>query len=318
MEKKGAQVSIIGCGSVGVRYAYALAIKRAARRIVMVDLDRKRLDAEVLDLSHGAPFIAPVEFVAGGYPEIAGSDLVVITAGKKQKPGQSRIDLARDNVDLFRSIVPSVMEHAPDAVLLVVSNPVDILAYVAFRFSGKPAGEVIGSGTVLDSARFRYLLARHCGVDPRNVHAYILGEHGDSEFAVWSRVMIGGVLFNEYCPACNRRTCCRHDGILNKIFTEVRNSAYRIIEAKGETSYGIGLSLVRITQAVINDEKAVLPVSVFLDDYMGFSDLYMSIPSIVGGRGVSQTLRLGLDEKEAAQLRESAAVLRGVITECGL
>ena len=207
------KVSIIGCGNVGMRYAYALMIKGIVSKIVIVDIDKKRLEGEVMDLSHGAPYISPVEVVAGDYKDITGSDLVVITAGKKQKPGQSRIELARDNVDVYRNIIPQVMKYAPEAIILVVTNPVDVLSYAAYKFSGKPIKKVIGSGTVLDSARFRFLIAKHCNVDARNIHAYILGEHGDTEFPVWSKAMIGGVLFSDYCGVCGNRKNCKHEQI---------------------------------------------------------------------------------------------------------
>jgi L-lactate dehydrogenase len=186
-----------------------------------------------------------VQISSGWYEDIAGSDLVVITAGKKQKPGQSRIDLVKDNIELYRKIVPDIVKNAPDAILLVVSNPVDILTYAAYKFSGKSPQQVIGSGTVLDSARFRYLLAEHCRLDPRNIHGYILGEHGDTEFPAWSKTMIGGTLFENYCMVCRMRRNCTRNTELQHIFTEVRDSAYKIIEKKGETSYAIGLAAVR-------------------------------------------------------------------------
>jgi L-lactate dehydrogenase len=202
------KVSIIGCGNVGMRYAYALMIRGLARQIVIVDLDRKRLEGEVMDLSHGGPYISPVEVVAGDYADINDSDLVVVTAGKKQLPGQSRTDLVKDNVELFRKMIPEITRHAPEALLLIVANPVDILAYAAYKISGKPWSQVMSSGTVLDTARFRFLISKHCGVDPHNIHAYILGEHGDTEFAVWSKAMIGGVLFKEYCVVCPNCSRC--------------------------------------------------------------------------------------------------------------
>jgi L-lactate dehydrogenase len=318
MTGKKPKVSIIGCGNVGMRYAYALAIKRVVRQIVIVDVDRERLEGEVMDLSHGAPYISPVEIHAGDYPDINGSDIVVVTAGHKQKPNQSRLDLAKRNVDLFKRIIPTIVQHAPSAILLVATNPVDLLSYAAFKISSKPPHEVIGSGTVLDSARFRFLLGRHCRVDPRNVHAYILGEHGDSEFAVWSRVMIGGMLFKDYCCFCNERGRCKHDGVLDKILNEVKESAYKIIKLKGETSYGIGLALVRITQAIIYDENAILLVSVLMRDYLGIDDVYLSLPAVIDRKGVRQILQLEYDSREMKQLDDSAHTLKRVIQKCGL
>ena len=312
------KVSIIGCGNVGMRFAYALMIKGIARQIVIVDLDRNRLEGEVMDLSHGAAYVSPVEIMAGDYSDIDNSDLVVITAGKKQKPGQTRTDLAKDNVELFRKMIPEIMKYAPSAILLVVTNPVDVLAFAAYKISGKPDREVISSGTVLDSARFRFLLSKHCRVDPHNIHAYILGEHGDSEFAVWSRAMIGGVLFNEYCNVCSNAKLCSRQTAFRDIFNEVKDSAYKIIEKKGETSYGIGLALVRITQAIINDENAILPVSSLVKGYLGITDVYLSLPAVLNKNGVRQILALELDNAEQDAFKNSAAAVKRVIKEAGL
>lgn len=308
------KVSIIGCGNVGMRYAYALMIKGLARQIVLVDVDKKRLEGEVMDLSHSAPYISPVEIIAGDYPSLKKSELVVITAGRKQQAGQSRIDLVKNNVRLYRKIIPEIVKYAPSAILLVVTNPVDVLSYAAYKFSSKPAKKVIGSGTVLDSARFRFLISRYCRVDPRNIHAYILGEHGDSEFAVWSKAMVGGVLFKDYCRICNKKNVCQHYNKESaKIFTEVRDSAYKIIERKQETSYGIGLALVRITQAIINDENAVLPVSSLVDNYLGINDLYLSLPSVVNRQGVREVLKIELSAEEQELFKHSAKTLKNII-----
>lgn len=312
------KVSIIGCGNVGMRYAYALMMKGLARSIVITDLDKKRLEGEVMDLSHGAPFVSPVEILAGDYPDIKGSDLVVITAGKKQKPGQTRLTLAKDNVEVCRQIVSQIIKYAPSAILLISTNPVDILSYAAYKFSSKPANEIIGSGTVLDTARFRFLLAQHCQIDPHSVHAYILGEHGNSESAIWSNAMIGGVLFNSYCSTCGSNRACRHDEELEDIFFEVRDSAGKIIEKKGETSYGIGLSLLRITQAILHDENAVLPVSSLISDYLDMRDVYLSLPAVVNKNGIREFLKLELTKKEEEALKKSANALREVIKEVGL
>ncbi len=312
------KVSIIGCGNVGIRCAYALMIRGIARQIVIVDIDRRRLEGEVMDLSHGAPYISPVEVVSGEYADIAHSDLVVITAGKKQTPGQTRMELVRDNVEIFKKVIPEIVKHAPAAVFLVVTNPVDVLAYAAYKISSKPSREVLSSGTVLDSARFRFLLSKHCAIDPHNIHAYILGEHGDSEFAVWSKAMIGGVLFADYCCVCLQKKTCRRDETFKRIFEEVRDSAYKIIEHKGETSYGIGLALTRITQAVIGDENAVLPVSSLVQDYYGVNDVYLSVPAVVNRTGVREILRLDFNAEEEAAFRNSAAAVKKVIREAGL
>jgi L-lactate dehydrogenase len=318
LEKLNPKISIIGCGNVGMRYAYALVMSGLARQIVLTDRDRKRLEGEVLDLSHTAPYVSPVEIIAGDYPDTKDSDLVVITAGKKQKVGQSRIDLVKDNVEVFKEITSQIVKYSPNTILLVVTNPIDILSYAAYKFSSKPAKEVIGSGTVLDTARFRFLLAKHCNIDPHNVHAYILGEHGDSELPVWSRAMIGGILFKEYCPMCSRYTTCPHKKQLNNIFLEVKNSAYEIIEKKGETSYGIGLALVRITRAILHDENAILPVSSLVKGYLGIKNVYLSLPAIVNKDGVKQVLDIKLNKEEEQAFKSSASAIKKVIKEVGL
>ncbi len=312
------KISVIGCGNVGMRYVYALMIKGTAIKIVLVDLDKKKLGGDVLDLSHGTPFTSPVEIIAGDYSDIRDSNLVVITAGKKQKAGQTRLDVAKDNVNLYEIIIPEIRKHAPSAIYLIVSNPVDILSYAAYKFSKKKPTEVIGSGTVLDSARFRFLLGKHCNVDPRNVHAYILGEHGDTEVPIWSKAMLGGGALREYCPTCENKDKCNREEELNKIFQEVRDSAYRIIDRKGETSYGIGLSLVRISQAILNNENSILPVSCYIDDYIDFGDLYLSLPAVINNEGVRDILKLDLNQEEQEKLKFSAQTLKDVLKEVGL
>ncbi|MDP2653217.1 MAG: L-lactate dehydrogenase [Candidatus Omnitrophota bacterium] len=312
------KVSIIGCGNVGMRYAYALIMKGLARSIVITDIDKKRLEGEVMDLSHGAPYVSPVEIIAGDYCDIKGSDLVVITAGKKQKPGQTRIALAKDNVEVCRQIVSQIMKYAPSAIFLVSTNPVDILSYATYKFSSKPANEVIGSGTVLDTARFRFLLGQHCKIDPHSVHAYILGEHGNSESAIWSHTTIGGVLFKNYCSSCGNKHSRHPEEELKKIFSEVRDSAGKIIEKKGETSYGIGLSLARITQAILHDENAVLPISSLVTNYLDMRDVYLSLPAVIGKKGIREVLKLDFTKEEEAALKKSASALREVIKEVGL
>jgi L-lactate dehydrogenase len=311
------KVSIIGCGNVGMRYAYALMIKGTAREITLVDYDIKKAEGEAMDLSHGAPYTNPVNVVAGTYKDIAGSDLVVITAGKKQKPGQTRIDLLKDNIDLFKSIIPEIIKYAPDAILVIASNPVDILTYAAYKISGKQSSKVIGSGTLLDSARFRYEIAKHCNIDSRSIHAYILGEHGDSEFPVWSMATLGGVNIDKYCMLCNKKTDCDHKAKLGEIFNNVKNSAYKIIEKKGETSYGIGLALVRITQAVLQNENTVLPVSVLIQDFCGVEDVYLILPSVINSEGIRQVQKIEFNDIEKKSFVESSKVLKQLLKEVG-
>jgi L-lactate dehydrogenase len=312
------KISIIGCGNVGTRYAYALTIKGIAREIVMVDIDRKRLEGEVMDLSHTAPYTSPVDIIAGDYNDIEGSEMVVITAGKNQKPGETRTDLVHKNVDLFKKIIPKIHEYSPKSIYLVVSNPVDILSYVTFRLSGKPKNEVLGSGTTLDTARFRYLLAKYCQINARNVHAYILGEHGDSEFPVWSSAMIGGMLIKDYRKMCQFSNLGESDEQLSYIFEKVKNSAYKIIDRKGETSYGIGLALARISQAIINDENTILSVSTFIEDYYGIDDLYLSLPSVINKNGIKRTLKISLDDEEVNKFRFSANKIKDIIQKINI
>jgi len=309
------KVSIIGSGNVGMRYAYSLMLANFARSIVIVDLDKKRLEGEVMDLTSCMPFVSPVDIIAGDYSDLESSDIVVITAGARQKPGETRLALVRQNVEIYKNIIPKIMKYAKEAVFLIVTNPVDILSYAAYKISQKPWQEVIGSGTVLDSARFRLLLSQHCNMDARNVHAYILGEHGDSEFPVWSRAMIGGVLFKEYCPMCNK---CDTKDALPIIFNKVKNFAYEIIEKKGETSYGVGLALTRITSAVLKDENSVLPVSSFIDNYYDVGDLYMSIPAVVNKKGIRELLKIKLDAEEINNLKKSANLIKETIKSSGL
>lgn len=309
------KISIIGCGNVGIRYAYALIISGLAREIILLDIDEKRLEGEVMDLSHGAPFVSPVDIINGDYPDIVDSDIVVVTAGKNQKQGQTRMDLAKENTEIFKEIVPKIVKYAPEAIFLIVTNPVDVLSYVTYKISNKEPSKIIGSGTVLDTARFRFLIAKHCNINPKNIHGYILGEHGDSEFAVWSKTMMGGVLFKDYCPHCKRckDNNCNFSNVLQDIFLEVKNSAYKIIERKRETSYGIGLALVRITEAILKDENSILPVSSLVQGYLGISDVYLSLPSIVNRSGVREVLNIELDEQEKDNLKHSAQVIKDVI-----
>lgn len=312
------KVSIIGCGNVGMRYAYALMINGCAREITLVDYFKDKAEGEAMDLSHGAPFTPAVTVNFGGYEDIKNSDLVVVTAGKKQKQGQTRIDLLKDNVNLFKSIIPEIMKYAPNAILLIASNPVDILTYATYKISAKPATEVIGSGTLLDSARFRYEIAKHCKIDSRSIHGYILGEHGDSEFPVWSKAYVGGVNLENYCMLCDNKENCDHKAMLNKIFNNVKNSAYTIIEKKGETSYGIGLALTRITEAILLNENSVLPVSVLVDNLYGVNDVYLSLPAVVNKKGIRQVQQIEFNDTEKQAFVNSANILKSLLKEIGI
>ncbi|MBU1062068.1 MAG: L-lactate dehydrogenase [Candidatus Omnitrophica bacterium] len=316
MKTQRSKVVIVGMGNVGSTFAFTLMISGVAREIVLIDKNEERARGECMDLSHGASFVQPVKITSSGYEGCKDADIVVITAGAKQKPGQSRIDLVQTNAEIFKDIILKIVKYAKDAILLVVSNPMDILTYVSLKISGFPSNRVLGSGTVLDSSRFRYLISEHCHVDPRNVHAYIIGEHGDTELPVWSHANIGGMVLAQYCPICNSR--CDYKKELGKIFDEVKNSAYKIIEAKGATYYAIGLALVRIVEAILRDENSVLPVSTLVNDYYEISDVCLSIPSIVNRSGVDKFLRLELSRSEQEQFRHSAETLKGVIREIKL
>ena len=312
MKDPASKVAIIGAGSVGSTFAFSLMRTGLVREIALIDKDEKRAKGECMDLNHGAAFVPPVKIYPAGYEGCKNADIVVITAGVKQKPEESRLDLLQRNAGIMKEIVSSVIQYTKDAILLVVSNPVDILTYVAMKVSGFPKKKVIGSGTVLDTSRFRYLLSEHCRVDTRNVHAYIIGEHGDTELAVWSHANIGGMRLSKYCPLCNRQGCDYKED-LQKIFEEAKNAAYKIIEFKGATYYAIGLSLVKIVSAILRDENSILPVSGYLEDRHGVSDVYLSIPAIVNRNGIERQLEIELSKEEEVQFRASAEKLKAEI-----
>lgn len=311
MAVQRSKVAIIGAGNVGSTFAYALMMSGVAREIALVDRNIKRAEGECMDLNHGVSFGPPVKIYPAGYEGCKDAHIVVITAGVRQEPGETRIDLVNRNVEVFKSVIPEIIKHAPEAILLVVTNPMDILTYATLKISGFPKNRVIGSGTVLDSSRFRYLLSEHARVDARNVHAYIIGEHGDSELAVWSLADIGGMLLKKYCPQCDSK--CKAEEKLKGIFEEVKNAAYKIIEAKGSTYYAIGMALVKIVEAILRDENSILPVSTLIEDYYGINNLCLSIPCIVNSNGVKRFLKLELDKDEETKLKKSADTLAGVI-----
>jgi L-lactate dehydrogenase len=309
------KVSVIGAGSVGSTFAFHLMSLGIAREIVLVDKDESRAHGQSMDLNHGCSFTPPVNIYSAGFEGCADSDIVVLTAGARQEKGQSRTDLVQKNTDIFKDIVPRITEYAPEAILLVVTNPVDILSYVTMKISGFSPEKVIGSGTVLDTSRFRFLLSEHCGVDARNIHAYIIGEHGDTELPVWSNANIGGVRIDKYCPTCRNRSHCDREMELQKLFENVKKAAYHIIEAKGATYYAIALALGRIVVAVLRNEHSVLPVSTLINDYYGINDVYLSLPAVIAGNGAEQFLQLDLSEEEKERLTHSAEVMKGIIED---
>lgn len=311
MGRTTSKVSIIGCGNVGMRYAYAVLIKNLARELVLVDVDKERLEGDVMDLHHAVPFTDPVSIIAGGYEDISESDLIVITAGKNQKPGQTRLDVMKENIEIFKKIIPKINQNSPESILLVVSNPVDVMSYAAYKLSARPSSAVLGSGTTLDTARLKSRMAQHCEVDARNVHTYILGEHGDSEFAVWSSTFIGGMLFKDFCDTCNRKDEYDLEKYFKEdLFKQVKESAYEIIDKKGETSYGIGLSLARISEAILDNENSILPVSTLVNGYLGINDLYISLPCIINSSGVREIVKIKMVDQEKEQFKKSAKIIR--------
>ena len=308
------RIAVIGTGSVGADFAYALTIKGTVREMALINRTVENAKGEAMDLNHAMPFCSPLDIEAGGYELCKDAHLVVITAGAAQEEGMTRLDLAEKNAGIMKKIVQKIMEYNQNPILLVVSNPVDVLTYVALKESGLPPGQVMGSGTVLDSSRFRYLLSQNCSVDPRNVHSHVVGEHGDSEVPLWSRVNIGGVPLEEYCPVCERD--CPAD-FRDQIMKRVRDAAYKIIDLKGFTSYGIGMALVRIVEAVMRDEDSVLTVSSMVNDYYGVNDVCLSLPSVVDKDGVSRQIKADLSHNEAQALEHSAKVIRDTLESVG-
>jgi L-lactate dehydrogenase len=315
MPSTSGRVVIVGAGEVGSTLAFAMQISRTAREIVLIDLNKDRARAQALDLSHGSFFVPPVSIRAGAYSDCANADIVVITAGASQKPGQSRLDLVGTNVEICKSVVSEIMQHTKQAILLMVTNPVDVLTYAAVNFSGLPAQRVIGSGTVLDTGRFRYLLSQHCGVDTQNVHGYVLGEHGDSEVMAWSLTSLAGVKIDDYCELCPNQ-CAATDR--RKIGDQVRDSAYHIIEAKGATNFGVALALVKIISAILRDENSILTVSSLMQGEYGIENVCLSVPTVVNRNGADHTICPHLAEDELAGLRASAETIRRVQNQVGL
>lgn len=307
-------IAIVGSGAVGGSFAYAALIKGIARKLILINRTPEKARGDAMDLNHAMPFCSPTKIVAGDYSDCSEADMVVITAGANQEPGISRLELNQKNAEIMKDVVKKIMAHADNPMLLVVSNPVDVMTYVALKESGLPPSRVFGSGTVLDTARFRYLLSHQCGVDPRNVHCNVVGEHGDSETLVWSRANIGGVGLGEYCADCQRQC---PDSFRDQITDDVRNAAYEIIEDKGATCYGIGMALVRIVKAVLDNQFSVLTVSTLIEEYAGVRDTCFSLPCVLSRGGVVNTLRPALEPQEHQGLAESASVLRENLESIG-
>ena len=306
------KVVIIGCGFVGASSAFALMQSNLFSEMVLIDADRSRAEGEALDISHGMVFANPIKIYAGTYDDITDAAVIVITAGANQKPGETRLDLIKKNSAIMKSIIGEIKQREFHGILLIVSNPVDILTYVALKESGYPANRVIGSGTVLDTARFRYELGEHLWVDSRSVHAYIIGEHGDSELAAWSDARVGGLPIHDFCEL---RGYYDHDTSMEKIFNSVKNSAYEIISKKHATYYGIAMAVCRICAAIVRDERSILPVSSLMTGEYGITDVVLSIPSVVDAKGIEAVVPIELDEAELKALKNSAEVLKKMIVE---
>jgi len=302
------RIVIIGAGSVGATFAYALIQSGQAREVVLVDMDRERAVGEVMDLQQGVAFTHPVQVRVGDYGDCRDAGVVVITAGAKQKPGETRLQLSGRNAKILESIIPQVVKDGFEGILMMVSNPVDVLTQLAWEISGLPRERVIGSGTVLDTARLRFLLSEHCRVDARNIHAMIIGEHGDSEVAVWSAATIGGIPIKKYCEACH--ICPSDAQHYEQFLVQVRRAAYDIITRKGATYYAIGLALVQICNAILRDEHRVLPISSVHEDFHGVTNIALSLPTIVSRKGVERVLPIELAPDELEALKHSAATIK--------
>lgn len=295
--------AIIGCGFVGATTAFTLIEHGVFSELVLIDANNKKAEGEAMDLNHGIPFAKPVKVYAGNYDDLSDCSLIIISAGANQKPGETRIDLVKKNTAILKSIIPEITRRNKECILLILSNPVDILTYITLKISGFPKNRVIGSGTVLDTARLKYLLAEHLGVDSRNVHAFIIGEHGDSELAVWSSANISGIDLKDFCGLCGK--CTTMENIYN-LYNNVRESAYKIIDSKGATYYAIAMATLRIVECIVRDEKSVIPVSTLVEGEYGINDVCMGLPSIVGKNGVERILEIPLNKNEAENLLNSA------------
>ncbi len=308
------RVAVVGAGNVGATFAHTLLLSGLASEIVLVDANQRKAEGEAMDLNHAVPLTQPARIWAGGYEDTAGAVVTVVTAGAAQKPGETRLDLAARNVAIFRQIIPNIVENNPTGIILVATNPVDVLAYASWKISGLPKKRVLGSGTILDTARFRFLLSQHFGVDPRSVHAYIIGEHGDTEVPVWYLANIAGMRFPVFCEQMGMG--CNQDA-LNQIFEQTRDAAYQIIERKGATYYAVAVGILRIVEAILRDQNTVLSVSSLIENYYDINDVFLSLPTVVDRGGVEQHLRLKLSDQEAAGLRRSAQVLKDLSSKLG-
>jgi len=311
----GPKIVIVGAGFVGSTFAYSMLIRGLASKIAIIDINKERAEGEVMDLNHGLPFAYPTKIWAGDYPDCKDADIIVIAVDKGQKIEQSRLELAEGNYEILKQTVPNITRYNKECILIVVTNPLDVMTYAALRLSGFSKNRVIGSGTVLDTARLRYLLGEYLQVDPRNVHAYIIGEHGDSEVPVWSLANVAGIRLRDYCPICHVPYDLED---FNRLFLKVRNAGYEIIKRKGRTFYAVALGMTRIVESILRNENAVLTVSCFLENYHGVSDICLSVPVVLNRNGVKEIIELPLDEKERTDFQKSATIIKNVSNSLGL
>lgn len=304
------KISIIGAGSIGATTAFALLQKGVAREIVINDINQEKALGEVLDLIHGSSLCRPCKVTLGTIEETKDSDIIIITAGLAQKPGETRLDLVDKNYNIFKDFIPKIAKASPNAILLVVSNPVDILAYMTYKLSGFPKERIIGSGTVLDTARLRSLLGKYFEIDGRTIDGFVMGEHGDSEFVPWSSLRIGTIPVKSF----SEQYLIEWDKETEKIIAEdVKNSAYEVINRKGATAFAVAVALVRIVEAILRDEKTILTVSTLLDNYYGVNEAYLSVPTIVGKNGVEKVLHVDFSEEEKEKFTSSAKIMKEYI-----
>ena len=303
------KAAVIGCGFVGSATAFTLMQSRLFSELVLLDVNMEKADGEAKDIAHGIPFAGQMKIYAGTYDDAADAAIIIITAGANQKPGETRLDLVQKNTAIYQSIIPEIVKRDFGGILLIVSNPVDILTYVALKLSGLPENRVLGSGTVLDTARLKYALGEHLGVDSRSVHSFIIGEHGDSEIAAWSSTNVSGIPLNDFCEM---RGHFNHDAAMDAIAEKVKNSAYEIISKKQATYYGIAMSVKRICECIVRNERSILPVSAMMHGEYGIEDITLSMPAIVGIGGVETHVPIALSEEEEEKLVESAKKLKEV------
>ena len=306
------KAAIVGCGFVGSTSAFALMQSGLFTEMVLIDADQNKAEGEALDISHGLPFAKPMQIYAGTYEDLSDAAIIVVTAGAGQKPGETRLDLVKKNVGIFKAIIPEIAKHNTSGILLIVANPVDILTYTAARLSGFPENRVFGSGTVLDTARLKYLLGEHLDVDSRNVHAFVIGEHGDSEFVAWSSLDVSGVPVHDFCEMRGHHD---HEEGMRRIADDVKNSAYEIIQKKKATYFGVAMAVRRICEAIIRDEKSVLPVSAIQHGNYGVDGVALSMPAIVGKNGIETMVPIRLSAAEYEKLRASEETLKRVMEE---